>query len=466
MTNRLIILPNNPGDVLMGLHAATALKIAFPQDKLGFIVDTECATLIQGSPAVDQCFPLPRSAMRTCTHLTECASLLEQFLDQCIAFAPHTVINLFQGDYGAILSSLIPAQEHFGKLYDPLLGRIVARDPWSQYLLAIPAHRSANNLHVIDIYLRICGITPPEPIRPQLPPVPRSESLLLRQQLPPHPFIAFQPGSAWPGKQWPIPDWIDLGQLIIERTDYHLVIMGSPQESPIANAIASALPAERAVNLCGRTSLLSTQTVLEQAQLLITVDTFTMHMASALRTPVFALFGPSNPVETGPYQPGAQTLQASNTGLRANLAFTDSSALASLSASTVFDCITGNTTPVELRQAYWNGHSLQLYPAPDNQSASNLAQPFPADLAGLSQTAQTLLAKQSQLLQELQRSPHPETLQKLETQERLLAESTDCSLSMEMYRIALNALPSHPLQNHLHERFLLVQQYLAFFKSI
>lgn len=466
MTNRLIILPNNPGDVLMGLHAATALKHAYPQDKLGFVVDTECASLIEGSPAVDQCFPLPRSAMRACTHLTESASQLEQFLDQCIAFAPHTVINLFQGDYGAILSSLLPAQEHFGKTYAPHLGRIVARDPWSQYLLAIPAHRSANNLHIIDIYLRICGVTPPEPIRPLLPQVPQSESLLLCQQLPPHPFIAFQPGSAWPGKQWPIAEWIELGQLISERTDYHLVIMGSPQEAPIANAIASALPAERAVNLCGRTSLLSTQTVLEQAQLLITGDTFTMHMASAVRTPVFALFGPSNPVETGPYLPGAQTLQASNTELSANLAFNEISALATLPAITVFDCITGNTTPLELHHAYWNGSSLQLHPAHYTLSTSNLAQPFYADLAGLSTTAQTLLAKQSQLLQDLQQALLPESLHKLETQERQLAESTDRSLSMEMYRISLNALHSKPLQNHLHERLLLVQQYLAFFKSI
>jgi ADP-heptose:LPS heptosyltransferase len=48
-------------------------------------------------------------------------------------------------------------------------------------------------------------------------------------------------------------------------------------------------------------SLPTLATALINARALVTVDTGTMHLATALGTPVLALFGPSNPVLTGPY---------------------------------------------------------------------------------------------------------------------------------------------------------------------
>ncbi len=48
-------------------------------------------------------------------------------------------------------------------------------------------------------------------------------------------------------------------------------------------------------------SLPALANALLNAKGLVTVDTGTMHLATALGTPVLALFGPSNPALTGPY---------------------------------------------------------------------------------------------------------------------------------------------------------------------
>ena len=48
-------------------------------------------------------------------------------------------------------------------------------------------------------------------------------------------------------------------------------------------------------------SLPTLATALTHARCLVSVDTGTMHLAAALGTPVVALFGPGNPLLTGPY---------------------------------------------------------------------------------------------------------------------------------------------------------------------
>jgi ADP-heptose:LPS heptosyltransferase len=459
VTKRLLILPNNPGDVLMGLHAAAALKARHPSDSVAFAVDSECAILVRDNPCVDLCLEIPRKAIRAKNSRHQAAPLLDAFLQQCQNYGADIVINLFQGDYGAILSALIPASRHLGKYYDPALGRIVVKDPWSQYLWAIPAHRLANPLHVVDIFLRICNVTSPTPPRLLLPAIPSETTAALQQQLPDQPFIAFQPGSAVSGKQWPLAHWIRLGQLLCAHSSCSIVLLGAPQESALCAALAAQLPAHRIHNLCGKTTLLSVKCLLERARLLLCGDTFAMHLASALRIPVLALFGPSNPIETGPYQPGAQVLQSSAPALGQNLFSEHTASLETITPEFVFDVIQGNRPPAQLRQSYWSHQHLQWTPSPGTQT--DLTTPLSIDLPEQSGPHMLLLRSQAQQIQDLLTGMTPLALAELSRREQEIARITDQSIGMEMYRMALNALPSAPLHDHLRLRLQLVNDVLA-----
>jgi ADP-heptose:LPS heptosyltransferase len=61
-------------------------------------------------------------------------------------------------------------------------------------------------------------------------------------------------------------------------------------------------------NLAGRTDLPAYCTRLEQCSVLVTNDTGGMHLANALGVPLIGLFGPTNPVRTGPVFTGSTTL--------------------------------------------------------------------------------------------------------------------------------------------------------------
>jgi lipopolysaccharide heptosyltransferase II len=122
-------------------------------------------------------------------------------------------------------------------------------------------------------------------------------------------WVALAPGARWPNKRWPLEHFSTLArQLIAAHPTLHLVVLGAAADAPLARAIADATPG-RCLNLAGQTTLPETVEWLRLASVVVTNDTGPMHMAAALRTPVVALFGPTEPARTGPYGQLQNTLQ-------------------------------------------------------------------------------------------------------------------------------------------------------------
>lgn len=96
---------------------------------------------------------------------------------------------------------------------------------------------------------------------------------------------------------WPQAHWQKLIELLTASGSLSVLINGTSDEQQY---FASLLKAHGVYSLFG-SSLPALAAALSNARVLITVDTGTMHLAMALATPVLALFGPTNPVLTGPY---------------------------------------------------------------------------------------------------------------------------------------------------------------------
>ncbi|MGB7295063.1 MAG: glycosyltransferase family 9 protein, partial [Candidatus Aminicenantales bacterium] len=87
-----------------------------------------------------------------------------------------------------------------------------------------------------------------------------------------------------------------------------VLIIGSAGEAEIASAIVSSLDKKPSV-LTGRTTLPQLLGLISLASLFITNDTGPMHLANALRVPVVAIFGPTDPEVTGPFEQPAAVLK-------------------------------------------------------------------------------------------------------------------------------------------------------------
>ncbi len=117
-------------------------------------------------------------------------------------------------------------------------------------------------------------------------------------------LIGMNPGATYGmAKCWYPERFGELGKRIVKKRKATVLLFGKEEEKPIAREILERL-SEGGIDLTGKTHLLQLAALLERCQLLVTNDTGTMHMATAVGTPVLALFGSTDPSTTGPWGDG------------------------------------------------------------------------------------------------------------------------------------------------------------------
>lgn len=106
-------------------------------------------------------------------------------------------------------------------------------------------------------------------------------------------YAVLLPGTNWPTKRWPAESFAGLIRPIRDEFGLRVIIAGGPD--------VAGLPMPGAESLVGKTDLKQLVALLERASLVVANDSGPMHIASALNRPLVTLFGPTNPIRTGPY---------------------------------------------------------------------------------------------------------------------------------------------------------------------
>ena len=120
--------------------------------------------------------------------------------------------------------------------------------------------------------------------------------------------VGLAPGAEFgPAKRWPTSHFSELARQIQQfRPDIQILLLGSAKDRPVCDEIVAAAPG--VLNLAGSTSLGDAIGILASTEALVTNDSGLMHIACALRRPVVALYGPTNPDHTPPLSALAKVL--------------------------------------------------------------------------------------------------------------------------------------------------------------
>ncbi|OGQ33451.1 MAG: hypothetical protein A3F16_06205 [Deltaproteobacteria bacterium RIFCSPHIGHO2_12_FULL_43_9] len=90
--------------------------------------------------------------------------------------------------------------------------------------------------------------------------------------------------------------------------DFTILLTGSKEEYELIESIKNLTKRKTAVNLAGKLSLTQLAYLLSKTRLLICNDSGAMHLASVFETPLIALFGPTSPARSGPYNKNARVI--------------------------------------------------------------------------------------------------------------------------------------------------------------
>lgn len=107
-------------------------------------------------------------------------------------------------------------------------------------------------------------------------------------------------GATRPQKRWPPEYFARLADKLSSLLGVSSLLLGGPEEEEAANHIAG-LARSPLVNAVGRTTEKQMAALVARCGVLISGDTGPLHIATALQVPTVALFGSTDPAETGPW---------------------------------------------------------------------------------------------------------------------------------------------------------------------
>jgi len=259
------------GDIIHALPAAASLKHSFPGCRVTWVVEPRWAPLLQSNPFVDRIVILDR---RTGAGL---ARFWRELREEKFDFAAD-----FQG---LVKSALVACAARTERIYG--FDQSVARERlaalfYSDRVPARAVHRVDRNLELAAA----AGATTALHAFP-LPPG-RAEG-----ELPAGAFVLASPMSGWRSKQWPLEYYATLGERLRREAGVPLVLNGAPSDGEALQSVSGPL-----LHLSSLEGLIDAT---RRAAAVVGVDSGPLHVAAALGKAGVAIFGPTDPAQTGPY---------------------------------------------------------------------------------------------------------------------------------------------------------------------
>jgi heptosyltransferase-1 len=259
------------GDILHALPAAASLKHGFPGCLVNWIVEPRWAPLLAGNPFVDRVIPFNRHTRAGLARAWH--ELREERFDFAVDFQ------------GLIKSALVACAARTDRIYG--FHRSIAREPLAALFYSDKARTRA--VHRVDRNLELAARAGASTALRSFPlPPGRSEGAL-----PDGAFVLASPLSGWRAKQWPLEFYGRLAERLHREAGIPLVLNGPPWE----RAALTGVP-DTELHLSSIEGLIDAT---RRAAAVVGVDSGPLHLAAALGRPGVAIFGPTDPAQTGPY---------------------------------------------------------------------------------------------------------------------------------------------------------------------
>ena len=295
------------GDVVLSTPVIRALRRAFPDATLTYLVERDAAAVVAGNRDLDRIIAVERT--RGLQRVLDDAKLAWQLRRDRY----DVVIDMHGGPRSSWLALATGAGQRIG--YD-MPGR-----QW-MYTRTIPRARELRPRHsVLNQWDLLAGIEgwpgdAADPARdavamPIDPEADRRIVVRLRSAgvAPGHQLIVLHVSASNPFRRWPEPAFAEVvASLVSQSPDRRVILSSGPSDRLAADRIVAAaralLPAAARSQVIdfGEFDLAELRALVERSVLFIGGDTGPLHVAATTATPIVAIYGPTLPARSTPWR--------------------------------------------------------------------------------------------------------------------------------------------------------------------
>jgi len=300
----LIVRLSAMGDVIHTLPAVQGLREAFPQSRIGWLIEERWAELLcaPGSPRRG-----PRSSLRPAVdevHTVNLKGWQKSIFTLSTLQRVATVWNDVRNArydiavdlQGAIRSAALARWSGARVVYGAAEARESPASVWyTRKVVTRGRHVVEQNISVVE------GLVEQRVKVPQaeLPRDPEAEARIGQRvaEFGISVFAILNPGAGWGAKRWPAERYGEVARGLADLGVRSILNYGPGEEGLVKTAEAASGGTAQAMS-CTLTELIA---LMRRARLFVGGDTGPLHLAAALRVPVVAIYGPTDPARNGPY---------------------------------------------------------------------------------------------------------------------------------------------------------------------
>ena len=309
----LVIRLDLIGDLVLSMTIVRTLKRSYPEAEIDLLALPASAQVVMYDPDLNEIITYDPNVWRRPKALFQAKNWRNSYNLLRLLRARHydIAVSAF-GNWAGIITALSGAKRRVGfgsESYPGLMTDNVRGRHW----------RPGDHKHEVDYCLELAkaaGAT--------IGPADRIPRLYVDQQAqqqlqhllaqtginPVKPLIACHLSSNnGQSKRWPTPYWATLIDKLIRDLDAQVILTGATGDLPLIESVTRCMQ-QHAINLAGKTSLPQLVALLQKANLVISGDSGPMHIAAAVRTPLIAIHGPTDPALSGPISPMATVLRS------------------------------------------------------------------------------------------------------------------------------------------------------------
>jgi heptosyltransferase-1 len=282
----LIVRLGSLGDLIHAVPAAAALRRAFPQARIDWLVDVRHRELLDLVPIIDRRVAINASAPGSL--MAAVAELRRSHYD--VALDLQGLLK------SAVLARLSGAARVIGFPL-PLVRERAARLFYTETAGVAAAHVIRKNLSMLKaLDIQPSAVEFPIEIRkPEIAAAARRRLGIGEAD----PFAILNPGAAWPNKRWSPVYFAEVAIALKSRHGLRSIVLWGKGEERLAQDVVDASQGSAAVS--PQTTLAELVSLAKAAAVMVSGDTGPLHVAGAMGTPLVGIYGPTSPERNGPW---------------------------------------------------------------------------------------------------------------------------------------------------------------------